>query len=178
MPNLARFAGEGTWFREARSVFPSMTRVATTAIATGAHPRVHGIVGNAFYFPQATQAHAIDLSRWDDVSLAIAATGGRFVTAEPMADVLARAGKRMAVVHTGSAGSAYLINPNVRENGHWTFSLLGREHSRTPEAVDEVVARFGPLPPRRLPRFEETDYAERVFREHVLEELRLSLIHI
>ena len=94
------------------------------------------------------------------------------VTAEPMADVLARAGKRMAVVHTGSAGSAYLINPNVRENGHWTFSLLGREHSRTPEAGDEGVARFGPLPPRRLPRFEETDYAERVFREHVLEELR------
>ena len=33
MPNLARFAGQGTWFREARSVFPSMTRVATTAIA-------------------------------------------------------------------------------------------------------------------------------------------------
>ena len=172
MPNLARFAGQGTWFRQARSVFPSMTRVATTAIATGAHPRVHGIVGNAFYFPQATTAHAIDLSRWDDVSLAIEATGGRFVTAEPMGDVLARAGKRMAVVHTGSAGSAYLINPNVRENGHWTFSLLGREHTRTPDAVDEVIARFGPLPPRRLPRFEETDYAERVFREHVLETIR------
>ncbi|SIQ51715.1 alkaline phosphatase family protein [Bosea sp. TND4EK4] len=172
MPNLARFAGQGTWFLEARSVFPSMTRVATTAIATGAHPRVHGIVGNAFYFPQATQAHAIDLSRWDDIALAIEATDGRFVTAEPMGDVLARAGKRMAVVHTGSAGSAYLINPNARENGHWTFSLLGREHTRTPEAVDEVVARFGPLPPRRLPRFEETDYAERIFREHVLEQIR------
>ncbi|MCJ2094541.1 alkaline phosphatase family protein [Methylobacterium sp. J-072] len=172
MPNLTRFAGQGTWFREARSVFPSMTRVATTAMATGAHPRVHGIVGNAFYFPQATRSHVLDLGRWDDVSLAVQATGGRFVTAEPMGDVLARASRRMAVVHTGSAGAAYLINPHARDNGHWTLSILGREHGGTPEAVDAMIARFGPLPPRRLPRFEETDYAERVFREHVLETLK------
>ncbi|MCJ2018559.1 alkaline phosphatase family protein [Methylobacterium sp. E-065] len=146
MPNLTRFAPQGTWFREARSVFPSMTRVTTTAIATGAHPRVQGIVGNAFYFPQATRSHVVDLGRWDDIGLAVRVTGGRFVTAEPMGDVLAQAGRRMAVVHTGSAGA-------------------------TPEAVDDVVGRFGPLPPRHLPRFEESDYAVRVFREHVLETL-------
>lgn len=40
-PNLVRLAGRGTWFREARSVFPSMTRVATASIATGAPPAVH-----------------------------------------------------------------------------------------------------------------------------------------
>jgi phosphonoacetate hydrolase len=33
MPNLVRLAERGTWFREARSVFPSITRVATTSIA-------------------------------------------------------------------------------------------------------------------------------------------------
>ena len=47
-PNILRLAARGTWFREARSVFPSVTRVATTSIATGAPPGVHGIVGNAF----------------------------------------------------------------------------------------------------------------------------------
>ena len=50
-PNLARFAAQGTWFREAHSVFPSMTRVATTSFATGAPPRIHGVVGNGFLFP-------------------------------------------------------------------------------------------------------------------------------
>jgi hypothetical protein len=170
-PNLARFAGQGTWFREARSVFPSMTRVATTAIATGSPPRVHGIVGNAFYFPEVTRDHALDMSRADDIALAEAKTGGGLVAVATFADGLAQAGKRLAVVHTGSAGSAYLINPRARTNGHWTFSILGREHTQTPEANDEVVARFGPLPPRSLPRFEEIDYAERIFREHVLAEM-------
>lgn len=171
-PNLARFAGQGTWFREAHSVFPSMTRVATTSIATGAPPRVHGIVGNAFLFPQATTDHALDMSRADDIALAERATGGRLVEAETFGDVLARAGRQLAVVHTGSAGSAHLINPRARANGHWTFSILGRDHTQTPEAVDEVVARFGPLPPRALPRFAETDYAEQIFREHVLAQMQ------
>lgn len=38
--------------------------------------------------------------------------------------------------------------------------------------MDEVVARFGPLPPRNLPRFEEIDYAAAVLTEHVLSGLR------
>lgn len=171
-PNLASFAGQGTWYQQARSVFPSMTRVATTSIATGAPPKVHGVVGNAFLFPQVTMEHVLDMSRADDVALAERMTGGRLVEVETFGDVLARSGKRLAVVHTGSAGSAHLINPRARANGHWTFSIFGRDHTQTPEAVDEVVSRFGPLPPRTLPRFEETDYAEQVFREHVLADLQ------
>ena len=170
-PNLARFAAGGTWFRESRSVFPSMTRVATAAIATGAPPRVHGVVGNAFLLAGAAE-HALDLGRGDDIALAERATGGRLVDTATFADALARVGKRLAVVHTGSAGSIHIINPRARQNGHWTFAALGRDASPTPAAVDEVIARFGALPPRRLPRFEEVDYAERVFREHVLAHLK------
>jgi hypothetical protein len=167
-PRLARFANAATWFREARSVFPSMTRVATSSIATGAPPRVHGVVGNAFLFPGVTAQHILDLGRFEDIALAERATGGRLVDAETFGDTLARAGRRFAVVHTGSAGSTHVINPRAQANGHWTFSILGRDHSPTPEAVDEVVARFGPPPARSLPRFEEVEYAERIFREHVL----------
>ena len=43
MPHLHAFANQSRWFREARSVFPSMTRVATASIATGAPPAVHGL---------------------------------------------------------------------------------------------------------------------------------------
>ena len=171
-PNLARFAGGATWFRESRSVFPSMTRVATAAIATGAPPRVHGVVGNAFLLAEAAAGRVLDLGRGEDVALAERATGGRLVDTETFADVLARAGKRLAVVHTGSAGATHIINPRARANGHWTFSALGRDGTPTPAAVDQVIARFGALPPRRLPRFEEVDYAERVFREHVLGSLK------
>ncbi|MGL4437945.1 MAG: alkaline phosphatase family protein [Bosea sp. (in: a-proteobacteria)] len=172
MPRLAAFAENSLWFREARSVFPSMTRVATSSIATGAPPSVHGVVGNAFYYPDVTRAHVLDTSRPDDVALAEAAIGGPLLTAETFADLLAKAGRSFAVVHTGSAGSCYAINPRVKANGHWTFSVMGEEFTRTPEAVREVVARFGPLPPRTLPGIEETEYGARVFVEHVLGQIK------
>lgn len=167
-PHLMRFARRGTWFRNARSVFPSMTRVATASIATGALPRTHGIVGNAFYFPKAIPEHVLDVSRLDDILRAEAATGGLFLTAPTFADVLAREGRRLAIVHAGSAGSAYLLNPRAVENRHWTFSVHGAGAVRTPLAVHDVVERLGALPPRELPRFAEIDYCARVMTEIVL----------
>ena len=171
MPHLAAFASDSLWFREARSVFPSMTRVATASFATGAPPAVHGIVGNAFLYPEVTRDFVLDTSRADDLALAEARLAEPLLGVETFADRLAAEGLALAIVHTGSAGSAYLLNPRAEANGHWTFSILGRSATRTPNAVREVVERFGPLPPRELPRFAEIDYAERVFSEHVLTQM-------
>ncbi len=171
MPNLASFAGESLWFREARSVFPSMTRVATSSISTGAPPVVHGIVGNSFYYPDVTRDFVLDTSLAEDVALAESRLSGPLIAAETLGDRLAAHEKSFAVVHSGSAGSTYAINPRAAANGHWTFSVMGHDATRTPHAIDEVVERFGPLPPRTLPRFEETDYVTRVFAEHVLGEM-------
>lgn len=171
MPNLAAFAGEGTWFREARSVFPSMTRVATSSISTGAPPALHGIVGNSFYFPEVTRDFVLDTSLAADLALAEERLNGPLIAPETLGDRLAAQGKSFAVVHSGSAGSTYAINPRAAAHGHWTFSVMGQDATRTPHAVDEVVERFGPLPPRTLPRFDETDYVTRVFTEHVLGEM-------
>ncbi len=171
MPSLAEFAGESLWFRQARSVFPSMTRVATSSISTGAPPALHGIVGNSFYYPKVTRDFVLDTSLAEDLALAESRLGGPLIAAETFGDRLAAHGKHFAVVHSGSAGSTYAINPRAAANGHWTFSVMGHGCTRTPNAVDEVIARFGPLPPRNLPRFEETKYVTRVFIEHVLHEM-------
>ncbi len=171
-PNILKLAERGTWFREARSVFPSVTRVATTSVATGAPPSAHGVVGNAFYHPAALPERMLDTSRAAHIARAEAVHGGRFVTADTFGDQLARAGRMLAVVHTGSAGSAHLINPRARENGHWTFSVHGAEHTQTPQAVTEMIARFGPLPARALPRFPDLDYAADVMTGYVLPELQ------
>lgn len=167
-PNILRLAKRGVWYREARSIFPSVTRVATTSFATGAPPSVHGIVGNAFYHRPAFADRVLDTSKAPDIAAAETAEAGAFVTAATLGDRLAQAGKRMAVVHTGSAGSAYMINPRARRNGHWTFSVHGAAHTQTPEAVEEVVARFGPLPERALPRLPDQSYAAKVMTGHVL----------
>ncbi|CAN7421018.1 alkaline phosphatase family protein [Phyllobacterium sp. LjRoot231] len=167
-PNVLRLAARGTWFRQARSVFPSVTRVATTAIATGAPPTVHGIVGNAFYHPAVMLERTFDTSRAEHIRRAEVHHNGRFVDVDTLGDVLARAGKRLAVVHTGSAGSAHLVNPRANVNGHWTFSMHGPDGTQTPAAFEEALKHIGPLPERELPRLGEMQYAERLMVEYVL----------
>ncbi|MEO1457251.1 MAG: alkaline phosphatase family protein [Pseudomonadota bacterium] len=167
-PNLHRFATEGLWFRESRSVFPSMTRVATTSFATGSRPETHGIVHNAFFHRAVIPDRPLDTSNGDHLRAAEAHHGGRFVEADGLGCALARAGKRYSVVHSGSAGSSYLVNHKAAEHGHRTVTLLGRDASPTPAAVDETVARFGPIPSGGLPKTDEMAYAARVFIEQVL----------
>ena len=45
-PNLCRLRNEAEWFPEHRSVAPSVTRVASSCIATGCYPDAHGLEGN------------------------------------------------------------------------------------------------------------------------------------
>lgn len=171
MPQLAAFIAKSRNFPETRTVFPSMTRVATSSIATGAHPARHGIVGNAFYYPEVTRDFVLDVSKADDIALAEQRLGGSFLTADTFADALAAAGKTVAVVHSGSPGSTYALNPKAVKNGHWSFSVLGSKHTKTPWAVEEMVALFGPLPPRKLPRFDEIDYTARIMTDWVIPEM-------
>ncbi len=167
-PNILRVAAKGEWFRQARSVFPSVTRVATTSIATGAPPAAHGIVGNMFYFPEILKDRIFDTSKASDIHAAEAALEGNYVTAATFGDQLAKAGKSLAVVHTGSAGSAHSINPRAKANGHWTFSIHGEMATQTPEAVREAIERLGPLPAKELPKLKDQDYAARVMTDIVL----------
>ena len=171
-PNLHRFVTGGLWYREARSVFPSMTRVATTSFATGSHPTRHGIVNNAFFHPAIDGGESLDTSRTAHIRAADAWHDGEFVEAKGIGCALAAAGKRLAVVHSGSAGSAWLLSHRARELGHWTFSIHGRDHSDTPEAVDLAVERFGPLPGGKTPKLDEASYATRVLTEMVLPEVK------
>lgn len=171
-PNLNRFMSEGLWYREARSVFPSMTRVATTSFATGSHPTRHGVVNNAFFHPAIDGGEPLDTSRAAHIRAANTWHEGGFVEAAGIGCVLAEAGKRLAVVHSGSAGSAWLLNHRATELGHWTFSIHGREHTDTPEAVDQAVERFGPLPGGKTPKLDEASYATRVLTELVLPDVQ------
>jgi len=167
-PNILRVAAKGEWFRRARSVFPSVTRVATTSIATGAPPATHGIVGNTFYFPEVLRDRIFDTSKFADIGVAETALDGGYVTAATFGDQIARAGKMMYVVHAGSAGSAYCINPRAKANGHWTFSILGENATQTPEAVREVVKKLGPTPAKEMPKLQDQNYAARVMTQIVL----------
>jgi hypothetical protein len=167
-PNILRVAAKGEWFREARSVFPSVTRVATTSIATGSPPCIHGVIGNTFYFPEVLSDRIFDTSNPADIRIAETVLSGRYVTATTFGDQLAKSGKSFHVVHTGSAGSAHSINPRAKQNRHWTYSIHGESATTTPAAVRETIGRLGPVPARELPKLKDQNYAARVMIEIVL----------
>src|SRR5579864_774530 len=48
-PNLFRLAREGVRFDRHHSIFPTLTMVNATALATGAPPGINGLEGNVFY---------------------------------------------------------------------------------------------------------------------------------
>jgi len=162
MPALQAFGQSGTVFTGARSVFPSVTRVATSAIGSGHWPRTHGIVGNAMHQPDVVQGRAFDTSDFGHLSLARAAWG-RTIGPQTLGEALAAAGRRMVVIHSGSAGSAWLCNPEVSSNaGHWTFSIHGEGTTQTPVAVQDAERRHGPRPTGGTPKHAQLAYAAEV----------------
>jgi len=166
MHTLQLFAQDNLWFTEARSVFPSMTRVATTSFATGQWPRAHGIVNNAFHMPGVVPGAPLDTSNFDHLSRLKAKEP--VVTCESLGHALAAAGRRMGAVHCGSAGSSYLVNHDVARHGHWTFSVHGEGFTQTPEAVRQAVATHGPLPAQDVPKLATLEYARRAFLDMAL----------
>src|SRR5271170_4500006 len=55
-PNLFRLAREGVRFDKHHSVFPTLTMVNATALATGAPPGVNGLEGNNFYLAPSAES--------------------------------------------------------------------------------------------------------------------------
>ncbi|MBI4081754.1 MAG: alkaline phosphatase family protein [Candidatus Lambdaproteobacteria bacterium] len=150
MPNLARFQAGGSAFPLSRAVFPSATRVNATALVTGAVPGVHGIVANKFFDPRVFPDRAIDTAQHTELEAAEQAWG-RLVTAPSLGELLAEAGQRMAVVSSGSGGTARLLNPRAQALEHVTLCLRAWGASTPAGFAEEMLRAFGPIPPAGRP---------------------------
>jgi hypothetical protein len=167
MPTLDAFLSENLWLRNARSVFPSVTRVCTTSLATGAWPGRHGIVNNQFHLNSDLRGPLVDTGRVDRLLQLLERTG-EIVSTDSLGQRLAAEGRSMMAIHCGSAGSGLLINHAVRENGQRTFSVHGAGATLTPEIVPGILATCGPLPGQDVPKFDVVAYAGRVANEVAL----------
>ncbi|MDQ0136556.1 hypothetical protein J2T08_004492 [Neorhizobium galegae] len=109
MPNLAGMRARGVSSKDHRTVFPSETRGALTALASGARPETTGVLGNEFYSRDGsgrlTGTDTIHDWRAGEKRL----TGG-MVTATNLSETLARNGKSFAVVTSSGQGSFTALN--------------------------------------------------------------------
>lgn len=60
-PAIMALAAEGTWYANARGVFPSTTRVSSASIATGCLPSRHGLLGNRMLLAHPDGLHSHDV---------------------------------------------------------------------------------------------------------------------
>jgi predicted AlkP superfamily pyrophosphatase or phosphodiesterase len=179
-PNLWRLRREGVDFINSHSVFPTVTRVNATAIATGTWPGRSGMVGNTIYVRAVDPRHAFSnddhkmLLRLDQV------TGGGMVLTKSLGEILQERGKRLATVSSGSTGAALLTNPRAPQgigvliDGYWEPGVA------LPQAVsDEVLQRFGPPPVRggaADPQDSAVAWTQRVLRDYVLTDLKPDVV--
>ena len=173
-PNLARLAGEGVSFRDSHAVFPTVTRVNSASLSTGALPAAHGIVGNSFYAPLVDRRDPISIGDHRSLYALVASRGGRLLPRETLADRIHAAGGRSVMVSTGSPGSALLCHPGADEcEGDRVFNPAIMLPA---SAADELTSRFGPIPDGTLPNTEQNRYFNRALIEYVLPELDPRLL--
>src|SRR3984893_11745368 len=109
-PHLWQLHEEGVNFLNGHAVFPTVTRANATAIGTGVYPDRNGIFGNSLYVRQVDPNRAFSNDDHRNLLRLDAATGGRMVLTKTLAEILAERGKTLAIISSGTTGSALLVD--------------------------------------------------------------------
>ena len=162
-PNLFALAANGTRFANARSVFPSETRVATPSLITGCRPGGHGMVANTLFDASVAPDRLLRTKLVEDV-LAMAKGGESPLQRPSLAERMAPAGLRFALVSAGTAGAARLLNPAAERLGSFRWNVEDTEGA----TAAEVREALGATPEHAAPNIPRVEFAGRVLLEHVL----------
>jgi predicted AlkP superfamily pyrophosphatase or phosphodiesterase len=146
MPNLHAFGEAGVVAEAHHAVFPTVTRVNSSSIATGAYPNAHGIMHNTIFLPPVSPDPIDTGDAWALLS-AHEKIGG-LLTARTIGELLAEAGKKVLVVGSGSTGSSLLLNPTLPKN---SAVINSRKLVRPPSLQARADAVLGPAPETAYP---------------------------
>jgi arylsulfatase A-like enzyme len=141
MPNLHAFAQRGVTFTNHHAVYPTVTRVNSSSISTGAYPERHGILGNSVFFPRVDANRFLDTGQRANLERIQQDQDGVLLTAATLSETLRASGKKMLAVGAGTTGSVFLLNHTVSGGAiiHTDYALPAPLHQR-------VLAEFGPPP--------------------------------
>jgi predicted AlkP superfamily pyrophosphatase or phosphodiesterase len=179
-PNLYRLRREGVSWTNSHSAVPTVTRVNSSVIGSGAYPANTGIVGNTMYVP-AMGPSPFDTGQADNLTRLDELTGGRMLLTETLGERLTDAGKKVVAIGSGSSGGTLLLNPRA-PRGNGVMINAGdvtptRPFTYPTSVGDEILARFGPPPAgdEGGPNA-KVDYTEEVLRDYVLTELEPDVV--
>ena len=115
-PNLFQMAREGVRFDRHHSIFPTLTMVNATALATGAPPGVNGLEGNNFYLapsPETPKGQVVNAEGAKAILNLNGADGfkGRLIGLDTITQEVAREGGYVAVI--GKQGPTSVFDNRV-----------------------------------------------------------------
>ncbi|WPU94077.1 alkaline phosphatase family protein [Mucilaginibacter sabulilitoris] len=146
MPNLYAFSKQGSYGKQHHSVYPTVTRVNSSAYSTGSYPAKTGLMGNTVYFPEVDKLKGLNTGEAEALNLISKATKGKLLTATPLGELLQAAGKHMMVFSSGSTGQALLQNHKVSGGAIVNPSMILPESFK-----NTVVDAVGPIPEHGKP---------------------------
>lgn len=181
-PNLYRLRLEGVNFLNGHSVFPTVTRVNATAIATGTYPGTNGIVGNTMYVPKVNPNRAFNTDDYKNLLKLDDVTGGNMVLAKSLGELLHARGMKFAAVSSGSSGQSLLLNPRAPKgigilvNGYFEPGSLV---AYPPNVNGEILSRFGAAPRKggaKDSHDTSVNWTEEVLREYLIPRLQPDVV--
>lgn len=146
MPKLHALGRRGVVFRRHHSVFPTVTRVNASSIATGVYPGTHGLMGNSVFFPAIDSRRFLDTGDRENLLRIESATHARLLTAPTLGEILQGAGKKVLAVGSGTPGAAYLLNHKLSGG-----AILHTSYTMPDTFASDVRTQFGETPPAATP---------------------------
>ena len=103
-PTLWKLSREGVTFRNHHAAYPSATMVNGTAMVTGVHPGKSGIIANHVYRPDIDPHHAVDVELSSTVKKGDELSGGKYIAAPTIAELVQRSGARSLIAAAKTVG--------------------------------------------------------------------------
>lgn len=154
MPNLSALGERGVIGLKHHSVFPTVTRVNASSIATGSYPAVHGLMYNKIYLPEVS-AEALNAADAEDLMRIEEKTGGHLLTTTSLGELMAKAGKKLFVAGSSSEGTSLLLNHKVTGLGIWNVRRFIRPAAMEARAKELL----GAFPPDAKPNLKRNRWA-------------------
>ncbi len=170
MPNLFALGEGGVVYENHHSVYPTVTRVNSSSISTGAYPASHGLMANSVYFPEITE-EVLTTSSVENLRMIEEFTNGDLLTVPSIGEVYHLAGKKvLAVSSADSGGSSFLLNHKGLGGGVIGTGLINPE-----TMMEHVLEILGPVPGDSRPATLRNAWAVNAYLELGLNEIEPDL---
>jgi arylsulfatase A-like enzyme len=143
-PALWKLAQTGVTFQHHHSVYITATNVNGAAMATGVFPNRNGLLANREFRPRIDPRNAFENADWSTIKKADDVTGGKYIAAPTIAEILRAAGRKTAVA--GTKAVAFLHDRHAEWSHGSAKDLVRFAAAPMPAGLrEETIRLLGPF---------------------------------